>query len=158
MNLKQHFWPGASALALAVLLSACQSSAISAADGHDAKAWRQLQTQVGSYQDASPFLQQGVMATHLNHLLGAQTTVFLRNLEVAGPLKKEGSVYFITGNRQHEGGHNAAAIALDARTNTMRVWWLQNGQPRVIQDAGAAFRWPHEVNAMINSVVAAPAH
>ena len=55
------------------------------------------------------------------------------------------------------GGHNAAAIALDAQSQTMRIWWLQNGQPRVVQDPGAAFAWPKDVNQMINNVVASPA-
>ena len=88
---------------------------------------------MGKYRGDAPFLQRGVMAARMQHLLGAQTPAFMRNLEVAGPLQKEGSVYFITGNRKHEGGSNAAAVALDAQTNTMRIWWLQDGQPRVVQ-------------------------
>lgn len=146
----------------ALVLAGCQSipQGPTAADDPQ-QGWSQLQAQVGKYQHEAPYLQNGVMAERLQHLLGAHTPEFLRNIEVAGPLQQEGSVYFITGNRPHEGGDNAGAVALDAQTNTMRIWWLQNGQPRVIQDAGASFGWPRDVNKMISNVVTgakAPGH
>ena len=149
-------WGFAAVLALA----GCQSGpggapAAQATDGQ--QAYQQLQGQVGKYRSDAPFLQRGVMAARMQHLLGAQTPAFMRNLEVAGPLQKEGSVYFITGNRKHEGGSNAAAVALDAQTNTMRIWWLQDGQPRVVQDPGASFLWPRDVNTMISNAVDTPA-
>ena len=68
-------------------------------------------------------------------------------------ITKQGAVYYITGNRQHDGGNNAAAVALDAHSNKMRIWWLQDGQPRVVQDAGTAFPWPRDVNTLINNAV-----
>ena len=143
-------WAAAAALALA----GCQSSG-TAADPQ--LAWNQLQAQVGLYQNQAPFLQQGLMAERMQHLLGTHYEAFLQNLQVAGPLQKQGAVYYITGNRQHDGGNNAAAVALDAQSNKMRIWWLQDGQPRVVQEAGTAFRWPQEVNTLINNAVGAPA-
>ena len=151
---------GAVALAMGVAWSvaACQGTAgaMAQADGSEA-GWSQLQSQVGQYQQDAAFLQQGVMAAKMQHLLGDHTAAFLQNLQVAGPLQQEGSVYFITGNRPHDGGQNAGAVALDAKTDTMRIWWLQNGQPRVVQDAGAAFAWPRDVNTLITNAVSGPA-
>ena len=94
----------------ALVLAGCQSNPqapTSAADPQ--QAWSQLQAQVGKYQHEALYLQNGVLAERLQHLLGAHTPEFLRNIEVAGPLQQEGSVYFITGNRPHEGGDNAGA-------------------------------------------------
>lgn len=139
------------AAAAALALAGCQSSGPAAADPQ--LAWNQLQAQVGQYQNQAPFLQQGLMAERMQHLLGTHYEAFLQNLQVAGPLQKQGSVYYITGNRQHDGGNNAAAVALDAHSNKMRIWWLQDGQPRVVQDAGTAFPWPRDVNTLINNAV-----
>ena len=157
MDLKRQMGIGLLGACLALMLVACQntSQALVAKD-EGQLAWSALQAQVGRYQYESPFLQQGVMASRMQHLLGTQARAFLRNLEVAGPLRQEGSVYFITGNRQHEGGLNAGVVALDAQSDTMRIWWLQNGQPRVVQDPGAAFSWPQEANQMISNAVATP--
>ncbi|MEG0921285.1 MAG: hypothetical protein RSD57_12595 [Comamonas sp.] len=145
------------AAAVVVALAGCQITPAKNEAVSAQQQWTVLQSQVGRYQNEAPFLQHGVMATKMQHLLGDQAPVFLRNLEVAGPLQKEGSVYYITGNRQHEGGSNAGAVALDAQSNTMRIWWQQDGQPRVVQDPGAAFKWPSDVNQMISNAVALPA-
>ena len=145
------------AAAAFVALAGCQAAHYKREAASEQQQWTTLQTQVGRYQNDAPFLQNGVMAAKMQHLLGSQTPAFLRNIEVAGPLQKEGSVYFITGNRKHEGGTNAGAVALDAQTNTMRIWWQQDGQPRVVQDPGAAFKWPKDVNQMISNAVEIPA-
>ena len=34
-----------------------------------------------------------------------------------------------------------------------QMFWLQDGQPRVVQDAGTAFPWPRDVNTLINNAV-----
>ena len=149
-------WGFAAVLALA----GCQSGpggapAAQATDGQ--QAYQQLQGQVGKYRGDAPFLQRGVMAARMQHLLGEHRAAFMQNMQVTGPLSKQGSVYYITGNRQHDGGQNAAAVALDAKSNTMRIWWLQDGQPRVVQDPGASFLWPRDVNTMISNAVDTPA-
>ncbi len=150
---------GITTAAVMLMAAGCQSSGPLGGE-HDVmgeQAWSLLQTQVGQYPPQAPYLQQGMLAAKMQHLLGDHVPAFLANLEVAAPLQQEGHVYYITGNRPHDGGHNAAAIALDAQSQTMRIWWLQNGQPRVVQDPGAAFAWPKDVNQMINNVVASPA-
>ena len=145
------------AAAAVVALAGCQATPAQRDAASAQQQWTTLQSQVGRYQSDAPFLQKGVMAAKMQHLLGEHTSAFLRNIEVAGPLQKEGSVYYITGNRKHEGGSNAGAVALDAQTNAMRIWWQQDGQPRVVQDPGAAFKWPKDVNQMISNAVAVPA-
>ena len=136
---------GAAAVAAALVLSACQSSPDRVAAQTQAQGWQQLDSQVGRYRADTDFLQQGLMADRLRQLTGDRHAIVLRNLEVAGPLRQEGQVYFVTGNRQHEGGRNAAAVALDARSQTMRVWLLHEGRAIVMEDPGAQFTWPAEV-------------
>lgn len=145
------------AAAAVLALAGCQTQPASQAAADASLQWTALQAQVGRYPHEAPFLQQGLMAAKMQHLLGAQAPAFLHNMEVSGPLQKEGSVYYITGNRRHQGGSNAGAVALDAQSNTMRIWWQQDGQPRVVQDPGAAFKWPRDVNQMISNAVALPA-
>ena len=139
-------------LAAFALLSACQSSPQREAVASQAQAWQQLDSQVGQYQVDADFLQQGPLAERLRQLTGASYPIVLRNLEVAGPLRKEGQVYYLTGNRQHEGGINAAAVALDAGSQTMRVWLLHERRAIVMEDPGAQFDWPAEVTASIQNV------
>lgn len=149
-------WGLALGAAAALALAGCQTTP-AGVDPNSQQAWNQLQAQVGQYPHDAAFLQQGVMAARMQHLLGEHRAAFMQNLQVTGPLSKQGSVYYITGNRQHDGGQNAAAVALDAKSNTMRIWWLQDGQPRVVQDPGAAFSWPKDVNQMISNAVGTPA-
>ena len=139
-------------LAAFALVSACQSSPQREVVANQAQAWQQLDSQVGQYHADAGFLRQGVMAERLRQLTGASYPIVLRNLEVAGPLSKEGQVYFVTGNRQHEGGINAAAVALDAGSQTMRVWLLHERRAIVMEDPGAQFAWPAEVKASIQNV------
>ena len=145
-------------LAAFALLSACQSSpqggVVSAT--HQAQAWQQLDRQVGHYRSDGDFLQQGLMAERLRQLTGASYPIVLRNLQVAGPLRKEGQVFYVTGNRQHEGGINAAAVALDASSQTLRVWLLHEGRAIVMEDPGASFDWPAEVKVGIQNARSLP--
>ena len=143
-------------LAAFALLSACQSSPQREVVANQAQAWLQLDSQVGQYQADAGFLRQGVMAERLRQLTGASYPFVLLILVVAGPLSKEGQVYFVTGNRQHEGGINAAAVALDAGSQTMRVWLLHERRAIVMEDPGAAFDWPAEVKVGIQNALSLP--
>ena len=145
-------------IAAFALLSACQSSpqAASASVAHQTQAWQQLDRQVGRYRSDGDFLQQGLMAERLRQLTGDRYPIVLRNLQVAGPLRKDGQVYYVSGNRQHEGGINAAAVALDASSQTLRVWLLHEGRAIVMEDPGAQFDWPAEVKVAIQNALSLP--
>lgn len=114
--------------------------------------WEALNQAVGQYPANSPFLEQAAIVKRLNKLLGqANYQQALLNLQVSSPLSVEGSVFYVTGNRAHEGGINAVAIALDEASNTIRVWLLQNSQSHVYEEPGAQFAWPRDVQIMIGN-------
>ncbi|THJ32138.1 hypothetical protein E8K88_12870 [Lampropedia aestuarii] len=152
-----------SAAALApLLLSACQSKSEPDANQSTPQAaakpdplaidWEALNQAVGQYPANSPFLAQPAIVERLTKLLGqANYAQAQLNLQVASPLSVEGSVFYITGNRAHEGGINAVAIGLDEASNTIRVWLLQNSQAHVFAEPGANFAWPRDVQTMIGN-------
>lgn len=152
-----------SAAALApLLLSACQSKSetdtVAAAPQAAAKPdplaidWEALNQALGQYPANSPFLAQPAIIERLTKLLGqANYAQAQLNLQVASPLSVEGSVFYVTGNRAHEGGINAVAIALDEASNTIRVWLLQNSQAHVFAEPGGNFAWPRDVQTMIGN-------
>lgn len=114
--------------------------------------WEALELVLGQYPHSAPFLQQPGVAARLTRLLGADGyALALQNLEVSGPLDIEGSTYYITGNRQHMGGIEAAAIALDEASNTVRVWLLHQSQAQVFAEPQASFAWPRDVRIMIDN-------
>ena len=110
-----------------------------------------LRNYVGSYPSDSQvnFLEQGPLADRLRQLLGPQYAVFLHNMRTVGPLQEEGGHLFITGNRPHEGGMEAAAVVLDPQTNALRVWMLHGGRQSEWQDPAATpLDWPQPLRAV----------
>lgn len=145
------------------LLSACQSkSEPEAAGSPPPKAapapdplaidWEALSQALDQYPANSPFLSQPAIVTRLTQLLGqANYAQALLNLQVSTPLAVEGDVFYVTGNRAHEGGINAVAIGMDEASNTIRVWLLQNSQAHEFAEPGAHFAWPRDVQTMIGN-------
>lgn len=106
---------------------------------------------LGKYpQDGAKYLEQGVLAERLKALLGRRYDVLLQNLQTVGPLTKEGELWSITGNRQHEGGAEAAAVVIDPARNAIRVWLLNRGTQTVFTDlAQGEIPWPESVSKSI---------
>lgn len=109
-----------------------------------------LRGYIGSYpSDSVSFLEEGPLATRLKRMLGTQYPTLLANLRTVGPLTEDGSRWFITGNRPHEGGLEAAAIVVDAAQDAVRVWMLHEGQQQeFIDPAQARIEWPQEVQTL----------
>ena len=110
-----------------------------------------LQPHLGRYpHDGTDYLRQGALAERLRTLLSPQEyDTLLQNLQVCGPLSQEGEVWYITGNRQHEGGAETAAIAFDPHRNLLRVWLQHAGQSQEFTDPpGAQLDWPTDVRTM----------
>lgn len=113
-----------------------------------------LQQYVGTYpsDNQSSFLEQGVLAERLKQLLGADYSTLLLNMRTVGPLTQDGTLWFITGNRPHEGGMEAAAVVIDSPHNAIRVWMLHEGKEQEWSDpAGVQVPWPQDVQTMIDN-------
>lgn len=118
-----------------------------------------LQQYVGTYPSDSQvsFLEQGVLAERLKQMLGADYANFLLNMRTVGPLTQDGMVWFITGNRPHEGGMEEAAVVIDAPQNAIRVWMLHEGKVNEwITPVGAQVPWPTDVQTMIDNQKSKP--
>lgn len=111
-----------------------------------------LDSYVGSYPSEGQinFLEQGALAQRLKALLGGQYRHFLANMRTVGPLQANAAGHwYITGNRPHEGGMEAAAVVIDPQRNTLRVWMLHEGQQTEYQDPAApTIPWPDDVVTM----------
>lgn len=118
-----------------------------------------LQQYVGTYPSDRQvsFLEQGVLAERLKQMLGADYANFLLNMRTVGPLTQDGMVWFITGNRPHEGGMEEAAVVIDAPQNAIRVWMLHEGKVNEwITPVGAKVPWPTDVQTMIDNQKSKP--
>ena len=113
----------------------------------------------GKYRwDGVDYLKQGVLAQRLKALTGSQYETLLKNLQTVGPLEAEDGMLRISGNRQHMGGEEVAAVVIDPARNGLRVWLLSEGKHQVFTDVeGADIPWPSGVQAMIKNVLQAPA-
>ena len=113
-----------------------------------------LQVYVGTYPSdgAINYLEQGVLAERLKQLLGDEYANFLLNMGVASPLTQDGMVWFITGNRPHEGGMQEAAVVIDSTQDAVRVWMLSEGQPHEwLAPSQANVPWPKDVQTMLDN-------
>lgn len=112
-----------------------------------------LAPSVGQYPyDADNYLEQGVLAARLRALLGAEYPVLLANMRTVSPLTAAGGLWFITGNRPHEGGVEAAAVVIDPRQNALRVWLINAGASQEFIDPPAAqIPWPKDVQTLIQN-------
>lgn len=118
-----------------------------------------LESMLGKYpHDAGKYLEKGVLADRLKRLLDSRYAMVLKNLEVSGPLTREGDVWSIVGNRKHQGGIDAAAIVIDPARNGLRVWSLRRGTQTSYTDLPEGeIPWPESVRTMIGNLSSAPA-
>ena len=109
-----------------------------------------LDALVGTYPgERTDYLREGALAVRLQQLLGDRYATVLSNLGTSGPLTREGDVLYISGNRPHMGGEEAAAIAIDTHANALRVWLLHDGRSQDVTDPAAAHvQWPSDVQQM----------
>ncbi|PWW43555.1 hypothetical protein [Melaminivora alkalimesophila] len=113
-----------------------------------------LRPWLGTYHhDGHDYLRQGALAARLQALLGPEHyAALLANMQVAGPLSQEGGVWFVTGNRPHQGGSEQAAIAIDPQRDALRVWLRHRGRAQEFTDPqGAVVPWPQDVRTLLQN-------
>lgn len=115
-----------------------------------ANRWASLEAQVGRHPSGgTDFLRTGPLAERLRGLMGeVNYPVLLDNLRVNSPLKRDGKLLFITGNRPHQGGAEEAAVVINPAADAVRVWLLTGGEEWDVQDQGAPVPLPADVLTM----------
>jgi hypothetical protein len=86
-----------------------------------------LRAYVGRYPRDVGFFEQEPLRARLAALLGDRLPDFLENVGVQGPVSEEAGLLFVTGNRPHSGGDEAAAIVIDPASDAIFVWLLHEG-------------------------------
>src|SRR3546814_2642375 len=83
---------------------------------------------VGKYQGDFDLFGSGAIAAELKRQLGGKLEVLRRNLQVGSPLRREGDVYYLSGNAPHRGGEDQAYILFDAGHRALQVGLWENGK------------------------------
>lgn len=112
----------------------------------------------GKYRwDGVDYVKDGVLAERLKTLMGQQYDTLLKNLQTLGPLEPVSGLLYVMGNRQHQGGEEMAAVAIDPVRNGLRVWLLSEGKQTVFTDVeGAEIPWPSAVLTMFSNLAVQP--
>lgn len=118
--------------------------------------WNSLSSQVGKYQNQIDLFEHGPISVALKQLLGDSFPVLQRNLQVAGPLRKDGQVFYLTGNAPHQGGQNQAYLLIDPSQKALEVGLWQNGELSTWATPDTRISKPADVQRMIDNATRMP--
>lgn len=119
--------------------------------------WNNLPSQVGKYQNQIDLFEHGPISVELKELLGDSLPVLRRNLEVAGPLQKDGDTYYMTGNAPHQGGMDQAYLLISPAQKGLEVGIWQNGKLSTWKTPDTSIAIPADVQRMLTNAKAMPA-
>ena len=89
------------------------------------------------------------LGPRLSALLGAKEKAFVEHLRVRSPLMWDGRVFYVTGNKPHQGGIDMAAFVADPATDTINVILITAGVREEFKEAGRDVNLPAEVAATV---------
>ena len=113
--------------------------------------WSALNAQVGKYPNETKLLEDSPITADLKTLLGAKFNVLATNMQTQAPLQKDGAVLFTSGNKQHEGGVNAAYLLIDPATKALEVGLWEGGKLTTYKTAGSNIAKPKDVQTLISN-------
>ena len=119
--------------------------------------WTNLPSLVGRYPgnyaaDNVDLLERGAIATALRNRLGAKMAVVKTNLSVVGPIQRQGSLYYVSGNAQHQGGVEQAYVLMDATRRAVQVGLWEKGKLIVYAPTtGARLPLPTDIARMVQN-------
>jgi hypothetical protein len=115
-----------------------------------------LRPLVGRYPREIDLWNREPLAGRLRALLGEKLETFARNTEVQGPLLEEQGILYVTGNRQHSGGSDAAALVVDLRRDAVWVWLLVGGESEAFLDRDVEVELPADVRIVLENAADEP--
>lgn len=110
-----------------------------------------LRPLAGQYPRDIDLWSRDPLAARLHALLGPQLADFLRNMEVQSPLLEEHGQLYATGNKQHSGGSDAAALVADLRRDALWIWLLVDGEAFVFLDRDVEVELPADVRIVLEN-------
>jgi uncharacterized membrane protein len=99
----------------------------------------------GTYPRAVHLWGDPAIQKRLDALLGTAMPAFLENLKVQSALMKDGGIFYVTGNKPHEGGSDAAVFLADPTSDTIGVILFVKGVRRDFKEGGRDVALPAEV-------------
>jgi hypothetical protein len=121
-----------------------------------ASALAPLRELVGAYPHQVDLWDRPPLAERLRALLGPRFEAFLGNMDVVGPLREEDGVLYVTGNKQHQGGTDAAALVIDLRQDVIWAWLLVGGRPEAVAERDVELVVPEDVRMTIENAETLP--
>lgn len=119
--------------------------------------WNSLSSQVGKYQNQIDLFAHGPISVALKKLVGEHLPALQRNLEVTGPLQKDGNTYYMTGNAPDQGGQDQAYLLIAPAQKALEVGLWQGGELSTWKTPGASITKPADVQRMLTNAKAIPA-
>jgi len=96
------------------------------------------------------------LAGRLRALLGARFEAFVANTAVQSPLLEEDGILYVTGNKPHRGGTDAAALVMDLRRDVIWVWLLEGGDSEAFLERDVEVELPADVRIVLENAEPAP--
>jgi len=106
----------------------------------------------GAYPHTVQLWKDPAIVKRLEALLGAELPAFLENMKVAAPLTKDAGVFYVTGNKPHEGGRDNAFFLADPASDTIEVILFVKSARRDFKEGGRDVALPAEVATMIGNM------
>jgi hypothetical protein len=116
-----------------------------------------LRELVGRYPRDVDLWSREPLAGRLHALLGERFATFVGNTEVQSPLLEEDGILYVTGNKPHSGGTDAAALVADLRRDAVWVWLLVGGESEAFLDRDVEVELPADVRIVLENADPAPA-
>ena len=89
------------------------------------------------------------VGARLDVLLGPKAAAFRKNIEVHSPLMRDGGIYYVTGNKPHQGGLEGAIFMADPATDTINVILFTNGTREDFKEGDRTIEPPDEVKTTL---------
>jgi hypothetical protein len=115
-----------------------------------------LREEVGRYPRELDLWSREPLAGRLRALLGERFPAFVENLGVQSPLLEEEGILYVTGNKPHGGGTDAAALVIDLRRDAVWVWLLIAGESEAFLDRDVEVELPADVRIVLENADPAP--
>jgi uncharacterized membrane protein len=106
----------------------------------------------GAYPRTVHLWNDPVIQTRLDALLGTKTRTFLESMKVQSPLMKDDGVFYVTGNKPHQGSVDNAFFLADPATDTLAVVLFVDGVRQDFKEGGRDFAFPVEVVTMLGNM------
>lgn len=154
-----------SVLALSILVAACNQPADTpaptkteatpasspASNPAATTDWSSLDALVGKYPNDSKLIEASAVTAELKTLLGDRFETFRTNIQTQSPLQRDGQVLYVSGNKPHQGGSDAAYLLIDPTKKALEVGLWEGGKLTTYKTTGADLAKPADIRTLIDN-------